>query len=116
MGAAHLGVLQKLAEQGKAYDYIIGVSAGALAGALMADGRTPEDSWQIIRQTKLLSLFRDMTRGFGIVSGKKIHALIDKIFEGKTFADLKIPFKVGATDFASGEFVEIDSGSLADQA
>lgn len=40
-GIAHLGVFKALEERGIVVDHISGVSAGAIMGALYADGNTP---------------------------------------------------------------------------
>jgi NTE family protein len=42
-GFAHLGVIQALNETGIFPDIISGTSAGALVGALYADGHSPEE-------------------------------------------------------------------------
>jgi len=114
LGAAHLGALQALSEKQISYERIIGVSAGALAGALIASGHSPQAAWSLVKSTKLLSLFYDFSKGFGLLGGKKIHALLDKIFEGRQFTDLKTPLVVGVTDFSNGKFLSISSGSVAD--
>ena len=49
-GIAHLGVLKVLEERGIEVDHISGVSAGAIMGALYADGNTPEDICQYITE------------------------------------------------------------------
>ena len=52
-GIAHLGVLKVLEERGIEVDYLSGVSAGAIMGALYADGNTPEDICQYIKKSDM---------------------------------------------------------------
>ena len=47
-GAAHLGVLRALREAGLVPNAIAGTSAGALVGAMMADGRAPEEALELV--------------------------------------------------------------------
>ena len=42
-GAAHIGVIKALEENGIPIDYITGTSAGAIVGSLYAMGYTPEE-------------------------------------------------------------------------
>ena len=53
-GFAHLGVLQALSEDGIKPDIISGVSAGAIAGAFIASGKSPLDAFKIINSYKFL--------------------------------------------------------------
>ena len=53
-GFAHLGVLKALEEFGMKPDIISGVSAGAIAGALYADGFKPEGGRNIEEVTAQL--------------------------------------------------------------
>lgn len=114
LGAAHLGALQALSQRQLRFDRIVGVSAGALAGALLACGNTPQQAWEVVKKTKLLTLFYDFSKGFGLIGGKKIHSLLDRVLEGRNFEDLKLPFFVGVTDFSTGENLHISQGPVAD--
>ncbi|NLN74477.1 MAG: patatin, partial [Bacteroidales bacterium] len=42
-GAAHIGVIRALEEEGIPIDYIAGTSAGAIIGALYASGYNPDE-------------------------------------------------------------------------
>ena len=47
-GAAHIGVIKALEENGIPIDYITGTSAGAIVGSLYAMGYTPEEMVELI--------------------------------------------------------------------
>ncbi|HNQ38931.1 MAG TPA: patatin-like phospholipase family protein, partial [Prolixibacteraceae bacterium] len=49
-GFAHLGIAQALWEKGIVPDIISGVSAGAIAGAFLASGQTPRDTFEILKK------------------------------------------------------------------
>lgn len=48
-GAAHIGVLKALEEEGIPIDYIVGTSMGAIVGAFYSAGYSPEEIEEIIR-------------------------------------------------------------------
>lgn len=115
LGAAHVGVIAALEEQGIDFDYVAGVSAGALAGAMLACGHDADSIWKAVQRTKLFKLIAAFpSAGFGLIRGKKIHRLFCELFEDRSFSDLCIPFAVGATDFQNGERVLISEGKVAD--
>ena len=47
-GAAHIGVIKALEENGIPIDYITGTSAGAIVGSLFAMGYTPEEKVRVM--------------------------------------------------------------------
>jgi NTE family protein len=50
----------------------------------------------------------------GVMKGRRLRDALDRMLEGRTFADLHVPLYVVATDLGSGAEVVLDSGSLAD--
>ena len=114
LGAAHIGVYEKLLQKEYEIDFVVGVSAGAIVGACIACGHTPERILEILRQTKVFSLAFDFSlKNVGILKGDKVFDLLESVFEGKQIEDLDIPFYVGVTNFSTGERVLINKGSLA---
>lgn len=53
-GIMHLGVIKALQEQGVQLDCIAGTSAGAIAGAFVAYGYTPDEVINILLKTNFL--------------------------------------------------------------
>lgn len=115
-GIAHLGVLKALEERGIEVDYISGVSAGAIMGALYADGHTPEDICQFIKKSKLYQMV-SLTRPSkgGLTHMDQFRAFIDKKLEAETFSELRIPLVVNATELNSGKNVYFTEGTLIDR-
>ncbi len=58
-GAAHIGVLKVLEEQGIAVDYIAGTSMGAIVGALYASGYRPDEIESILANIDWQQSLRD---------------------------------------------------------
>jgi NTE family protein len=114
-GLALLGALQELERAGIKPDLIVGCSAGAMAGALYADGQelqTVTKSFLHLKRADILdvSYLRPL---FGIVDGKSIQTLMRKTLQAQTFDELKIPLIAVATDLLSGDVVEISQGEIA---
>jgi len=57
-GIMHLGVIKALQEQGIRPDFISGTSAGAIVGALISYGYTPDEVLSILLKTNFLKYLR----------------------------------------------------------
>lgn len=113
-GLCHAGVLKALEEKGIFPDIISGVSAGAIVGALYADGYSPDEIAALFEDIS----FRKMTK-FRIPEGGlfRIDAFEDFMFKtlrAKTFEELRIPLRIVATDLDKGKSVVFDKGNLID--
>ncbi len=113
-GLAHLGAIQELEAAGIRPDLIIGCSAGAMAGAIYADQPTLEgvpDALLSLKKADLLdyTFFRPL---FGLIEGESLEKYMQKTLKAKTFAELKIPLIVVATDLISGEVIELCHGDI----
>ena len=115
LGAAHLGVLKVLERRGVEFDFVCGVSAGAIIGALTAMGMPSPEMRSILQRIRFFPLAFDLTRSrWKRRSTGKLHELIDGLFGARRFEDLPMPLHIGATDFTTGERVQICSGSIRD--
>lgn len=113
-GLCHAGVLKALEEKNIRPDIISGVSAGAVVGALYADGYTPAEIATLFEDIS----FRKMTK-LRIPDGGifRIDAFEDFLYRklrSKTFEGLRIPLRVVATDLDHGQSVVFDKGNLID--
>jgi len=114
-GLAHIGVLEVLEKEGIPIDMIAGTSAGAVIGALYADGKDAgqikglvlDMSWK--RLAPLVDLALPKT---GFIGGRKVKEQLKLSIGDIGFADLKIPLACVATDIMTGEEVVIDQGSV----
>lgn len=115
---AHLGVVDELEKEEVPVDAIAGSSGGSMIAAGMAAGMSPERRVAHLQEVAALLGVRrwdfNVPPRTGLMKGRRLRDAIDRMFEGRTFADLEIPLYVVATDLASGEEVVLDSGPLAD--
>lgn len=135
-GAAHIGVLRVLQEEGIPIDYIVGNSMGAVVGGLhsagvplndiqsiLADGSfvsayLPRFLWCRIMLSPLRSLFYiGKTKPYaGLVSGDKLKATIDKLLPEPNIRveELKKPFSCVAVSLIDGQSHVLSTGRLDD--
>lgn len=122
-GSVQVGMLRALQDRGITPDLIVGSSAGALHGALLASG---EDD--LIERLTSLWLGMDRRRIFGsrrtaarqlirsrtLADFDNLRGLIAEHLPVDDFDRLPIRFAAVATDVLTGEPELIDSGSIAD--
>jgi len=115
-GLAHIGVLEVIEREGIPIDLIAGTSAGAVAGALYAQGKSAGQIKKLalaLSWKKLAPLLDISLPKTGLIRGKKIEDLLTLSFGGDIqFTNLKLPFACVATDIMTGEEVIIDHGSV----
>lgn len=110
--AAHAGVLRAFGSQGVPIAGIAGVSGGALVAAAWAGGADLE---KLVDQASRLHPWV-WVRGWGggLLSGTRLGVLIDEFLPVPTFAGLRVPVFVLATDVDTGEPVVLKEGDLRD--
>ena len=111
-GFAHLGALKALNEVGIFPDVISGVSAGAIAGALYADGHTPDQILKLFSETKIYKYFEIIIPKKGLLRMTGISRIVSQNLKSKTFEELTIPLIVVATDLNNGKSVYFEKGDL----
>lgn len=126
-GVAHLGVLKAMEEYGLAPGKIAGVSAGAIVGALYADGRSVQEILDFFENSsfnkrvkfqmpKLVDLKKSdgfhMPKFRELVKYDGYKDYLAKTLKARRFSDLRIPLVVNATDLQMGEIAYFDSGEL----
>jgi NTE family protein len=111
-GIMHLGVIKALQERGIQPDFMAGTSAGAIAGALIADGHTPDEILSFLLKTNFLKYLRPSFNGPGLLRMDKVEELYHELLPHNSFEKLKIPLTVAATDIEAGETVYFHSGEL----
>lgn len=111
-GIAHLGIIKALQEMGIGFDQIAGTSAGAIAGALLAQGYTPDESLKIIESSSFVRHLRPAWNRMGLLRLDTIVDLYRKHIPHDSFEGLKIPLHVVAVDLNAGEQVVFEQGEL----
>ncbi|TRZ45334.1 patatin-like phospholipase family protein [Robertkochia solimangrovi] len=113
-GFAHLGVLKALEEKGIKPDIISGVSAGAIAGAFIANGISPEDTLNIMKSHRLFDFTTFQLPKTGLLNFDKLSAHLRKHLGDMNLEDTPIPFIVTTTDLLKGKVRYFKKGNLAD--
>lgn len=111
-GVAHLGVVQALYEYGVQFSHISGTSAGAIAGAFIAQGISPKEILNIVTQTNLFRLLRPSMSSLGLLSMIQSAALYRKHISHNSFSKLKIPLTIAVVDIGEAKIVYLNSGDL----
>lgn len=121
-GAAHIGVLQALNEEGINIEYISGTSSGSIVASLYACGYVPLNILSIFKNyykdiadyDKFLSikLFKTLFTGkisiCGLAKGNKLENLLYQYFKLKNIeniSDVNIPLAIPSVDLYTGEVV-----------
>lgn len=120
MVGAAIGILTVLEKHLKkneiTIDRIVGISGGAIVGALFALGYNVDQIKKIILHEWTKELFNDVNFFLwkGILKGKKIEETFKKVFRNKTFADTIIPLSIIAShlEFSQVQPMIIEEGYL----
>ncbi len=109
---------------------VVGCSAGAIFGAVVALGYSADEAasaaarlWtrELTGRRDTLGLLRVLlprllrfdAASFGLRDDTRIRASLREFFGERCIEDTPIPLHITATDFANGELVELDRGSIA---
>ena len=111
-GYAHLGVLKALEEEGIKPNVFAGTSAGAIVGSLLAAGKTPDETFEIMRKNKLTDFAKIKLPINGFMSLENMGKKLGEMLPGENFSDLKYPFYVAATNIYTGEIEYISEGNV----
>jgi NTE family protein len=111
-GFAHLGVLKLLEELGIKPYAIAGTSAGAIAGALYAAGKKPEEILQMMKNNKYFGWSNIAWNKEGIFSMDVLEEMLKEVIPNNNFDALPVKLFVAATDLIKGEAVIFSKGRL----
>lgn len=114
-GIAHAGVLLALEEYNLRPDIISGVSAGAIVGALYADGKTPYQICKFFQDSSFFEFAQLVIPRQGFMSSKRFERLLHKTLSSQYFEDLNIPFICNATEIVSGQNTYFHTGKLVEK-
>ncbi len=128
--AAAIGLTRVLAREGIDIDLLVGCSAGSIFTAVTAIGHESEVAARMAEQlwTHDLTAARDnrallaalmprifgFNEHFGLRRDTRVMGRLRDAFGTARIEELRIPLRVTATDFHSGEQVVFDEGSLVD--
>lgn len=109
-GLAHIGACRALLERGYRPSAIAGCSMGAIIGALIASGKTPDDIEEMARSLRRRDLMELGDHGAVLGNERIGDYLADHLPE--EFEELEIPLKVTTVDCQKGTLVVLGSGPL----
>ncbi len=110
-GIAHIGVLKAFEENGIAFDYVAGTSAGSIVGAMYCFGKTPDEMLQIAHSLRV----KDIRRSKFFMPSKTdgIQELIKDNLGDVDISNAKIPFSAVAVDLITSREIAFTRGNLA---
>ncbi len=114
-GIAHVGFLQAMEDNGIYPDFITGSSMGAVVGSNYANGMSPKQMMKEVVELKkmhLLDFDLNILKSQSLLRSNKLTQILTKLFDGKGFEDLKIPFACSAVDLRTGKIVTLKDGDL----
>lgn len=109
-GFAHIGVLRAFEQGGIKPDLIVGSSAGALVGALYADGRTAEQLEQLAMTLEPARLI-DFIWYSGRIRGQALQEFIDSALSRRSLEQLPLRFAAMATRVEDQAAVIFNAGA-----
>ena len=128
--AAAIGLQNVLRREGIAVNMLVGCSGGSLYAALMALGydaptlvEMTSRLWtrEVARPHSYRDFFSILLPGllkfnerFGLLDDRLAMSRLRAAYGERTFADVKIPLHIVATDFLNGEQVTLSEGKLAE--
>lgn len=110
-GVAHLGILQYMRELGIEPDAVSGASAGALVGAFIAAGYSPEEIYRFAKKEHFFN-YASILKGGGL-STDIFEKIIQKYIPHNNFDKLNIPLYVSVTDLTNAQSLIFNHGSLS---
>lgn len=112
-GFAHAGILKALNEKEIYPEIISGVSAGAIVGALYADGYSPDEILKIFSQNdSFFKYVKFIVPRKSLFKAEGLRQSLSSYLEGKSFGDLEKPLYVAATNINSGEITYFNEGPV----
>lgn len=110
-GFAHIGVIKMLEAQGIVPDYVVGTSAGSVAGVLYASGHSGFDLQRIAFDLDSATVTDWSLFGNGLIKGEALQNYINKLVQNQPLEKLKRPFACVATRLRDGNGVLFRTGN-----
>ena len=119
-GAAHIGAIEVLEENGIKVDLIVGCSAGSFIGAFYADepkvsaikGKLMDASYEQLVDTSWINTLQAPFCPTGPIRGLALQEFMLKNMHSRDFKDLKIPLVIVTTSLLNNQTEIIESGPI----
>ncbi|KAA1006587.1 patatin [Paraburkholderia panacisoli] len=114
-GWAHIGAIRALQDAGIKPDVVCGTSIGALVGAVYANGDLDWlEEWVSRLTWQTVVRLLDLRISGGLLGGRKVIQLFADKFDGRSIAQLNMPFAAVATELDTGREIWLQDGSTVD--
>lgn len=110
-GFAHIGVIKMLEAQGIVADYVVGTSAGSVAGVLYAAGNSGFDLQRLAFDLDAATVTDWSLFGNGLIKGEALQNFINKLVNQQPLEKLRKPFGCVATRLRDGNGVLFRTGN-----
>jgi NTE family protein len=111
-GISHLGVIQALEEFGVQVSVISGTSAGSIVGSLYAYGHKPRKILDIIQKVSVFKSVKPAWTWTGLLSLNGLKEVLLANMPENSFASLKLPMTIAATDLRKGTIEYFKEGEI----
>ena len=109
-----MGVYKSLFENGIRPDVIYGCSVGSLVGALIADGKKPDELIAQGLSVGVWDIFDLDVSLHSLIGGNKLNRFLRTNLKSRRFEELQTSLQVVATDTRTGTGKYFNSGDVAD--
>ena len=113
-GLCHIGILKVLEQENIPVHCVAGTSVGAVIGAAYCSGVSAAELEELARTVRFKDFARWTFSRYGFCNNDRMARLCGRVLKAHTFAELRIPLAITATDFRSGEAVVFTEGELVD--
>ena len=114
-GNAHIGVIRRLEQEGFRIKGLAGTSFGGIIAILYAAGYRPNDLVEMFSALDQKKFYgHGPNDGPSLIGIAGVAQLLEELLGDRTFAQLRIPCVVTATDLKSGREVLLSNGRLVD--
>jgi NTE family protein len=110
-GAAHVGAIKFLEEQGVEITAVSGSSAGAIVGLFLASGLRSDEMLNFLKSLEKKELFAWASGAIGIFKMERLEKKLEETLKIDSYRDLKIPFYTCVTDIDTGDAHYMSSGN-----
>jgi NTE family protein len=110
-GAAHVGAIKFLEEQGVEVTAVAGSSAGAIVGLFLASGLKSDAMLEFLRSLEKKELFVWASGDVGLFKMESLEKKIAQTVSIKSYDELKIPLYTCVTNIDNGESSYINKGN-----
>lgn len=111
-GFAHLGIMEALYEQNIYPDIISGVSAGSIAGVFLADGKSPQQTLEILKEKGLFSYTKITLPKTGLLRLDGLEHELKNDISVDNIEELKTPLIAAVANLNKGNVEYLSEGPI----